>query len=79
MIAVAVKTFLENEIINKWCGENTDHKLKVDVVPNLFRHLTGYSHHVSDCLLQAFPVLTCMWDVEINSARPGIFFTNDFP
>jgi hypothetical protein len=24
---VAVKAFLENEIVNKWCGENTDHLL----------------------------------------------------
>ncbi len=26
-MTVAVKAFLKNEIINKWCGENTDHKL----------------------------------------------------
>jgi 6-phosphogluconolactonase/glucosamine-6-phosphate isomerase/deaminase len=27
MITVPVKAFLENETINKWCGENIDHKL----------------------------------------------------
>jgi hypothetical protein len=29
MITVAIKAFLENEIINKWRGENTDHKLMI--------------------------------------------------